>query len=129
MFNPGFLEPMECLPVRKLPEGPSWTYEIKLDSYRIEAVPTGLRLTKEPADAKLDPHPNSFPGQIVEPSAVSAMNPLRRLPTLWADTPLTSRAKNHHKPVSSFPHQLIKYHFTGIRHQCSLSHCHPPETA
>jgi DNA ligase D-like protein (predicted ligase) len=29
---------MECLPVTKLPEGPEWTYEIKLDGFRIEAV-------------------------------------------------------------------------------------------
>jgi len=25
-----FIESMECLPVAKLPEGPEWTYEIKL---------------------------------------------------------------------------------------------------
>jgi DNA ligase D-like protein (predicted ligase) len=30
----GFLEPMECLAVPKLPEGPEWVYEIKLDGYR-----------------------------------------------------------------------------------------------
>lgn len=29
---------MECLPVLKIPEGPEWTYEIKLDGYRLEAV-------------------------------------------------------------------------------------------
>jgi bifunctional non-homologous end joining protein LigD len=29
---------MECLPVAKLPEGPEWSYEIKLDGYRLEAV-------------------------------------------------------------------------------------------
>jgi bifunctional non-homologous end joining protein LigD len=29
---------MDCLPVSKLPEGPEWTYEIKLDGYRLEAV-------------------------------------------------------------------------------------------
>jgi ATP-dependent DNA ligase len=29
---------MECLPVPKLPQGPEWTYEIKLDGYRLEAV-------------------------------------------------------------------------------------------
>ena len=33
-----FIEPMECLPVAKIPEGPDWTYEIKLDGYRLEAV-------------------------------------------------------------------------------------------
>ena len=29
---------MECLPVSALPEGAEWTYEIKLDGYRLEAV-------------------------------------------------------------------------------------------
>jgi len=33
-----FIEPMECLPVAKLPEGPEWTYEIKLDGYHLEVV-------------------------------------------------------------------------------------------
>ena len=30
----GFVEPMECLAVAKLPDGPDWVYEIKLDGYR-----------------------------------------------------------------------------------------------
>jgi DNA ligase D-like protein (predicted ligase) len=29
-----FIEPMLCLAVEKLPEGPAWQYEIKLDGYR-----------------------------------------------------------------------------------------------
>jgi DNA ligase D-like protein (predicted ligase) len=33
-----FVESMECLPVASLPEGPQWTYEIKLDGYRLEAL-------------------------------------------------------------------------------------------
>jgi ATP-dependent DNA ligase len=33
-----FIESMECLPVSKLPDGPEWTYEIKLDGFRLEAV-------------------------------------------------------------------------------------------
>jgi DNA ligase D-like protein (predicted ligase) len=33
-----FIESMECLPVAKLPEGPGWSYEVKLDGYRLEAV-------------------------------------------------------------------------------------------
>jgi DNA ligase D-like protein (predicted ligase) len=33
-----FIESMECLPVAKLPDGPGWTWEIKLDGYRLEAV-------------------------------------------------------------------------------------------
>ena len=31
----GFIETMGCLPVSKLPEGPKWTYEIKLDGERL----------------------------------------------------------------------------------------------
>ena len=34
----GFIETMDCLPVSKLPEGPEWTFELKLDGYRLEAV-------------------------------------------------------------------------------------------
>jgi DNA ligase D-like protein (predicted ligase) len=29
---------MDCLPVTEVPAGPGWTYEIKLDGYRLEAV-------------------------------------------------------------------------------------------
>jgi ATP-dependent DNA ligase len=40
-----FIETMDCLPVSKLPEGPEWTYEIKLDGYRLEAVRAAGRTT------------------------------------------------------------------------------------
>jgi DNA ligase D-like protein (predicted ligase) len=40
-----FIEPMECLPVEKIPEGEVWTYELKLDGYRLEAVKTGGKVT------------------------------------------------------------------------------------
>lgn len=33
-----FIQPMECLMVAKLPEGPEWSYEIKLDGYRAQAL-------------------------------------------------------------------------------------------
>jgi bifunctional non-homologous end joining protein LigD len=36
---------MECLPVEKIPEGDAWTYELKLDGYRMIAVKSGGRLT------------------------------------------------------------------------------------
>ena len=35
-----FIEPMLCLPVEKLPEGPAWLYEVKLDGYRAIGVRT-----------------------------------------------------------------------------------------
>jgi ATP-dependent DNA ligase len=40
-----FIEPMECLPVDRIPEGHLWSYELKLDGYRIVAVRTGGRVT------------------------------------------------------------------------------------
>jgi ATP-dependent DNA ligase len=36
---------MDCLPVSKLHEGPEWTYETKLDGYRLEAVRRAGRTT------------------------------------------------------------------------------------
>ena len=33
-----FIEPMECALVPKFPEGPQWTYEVKLDGYRAIGV-------------------------------------------------------------------------------------------
>jgi ATP-dependent DNA ligase len=41
----GSIETMDCLPVAKLPEGPKWTYEIKLDGYRLEVVRHGRDIT------------------------------------------------------------------------------------
>src|SRR5580700_3466380 len=35
-----FVEPMLCLAVDKLPEGPAWQYEVKLDGYRAIGVRT-----------------------------------------------------------------------------------------
>jgi ATP-dependent DNA ligase len=40
-----FIETMECLPVTKMPDGPEWTYEIKLDGFRLEAVKTSGETT------------------------------------------------------------------------------------
>ena len=48
-----FLEPMECLPVAKLPEGTVWTWEIKLDGWRMEVVKTGRTLTLYSRRAKV----------------------------------------------------------------------------
>jgi DNA ligase D-like protein (predicted ligase) len=36
---------MECLPVSKIPVGPRWTYEIKLDGYRLEVVKAKGKIT------------------------------------------------------------------------------------
>jgi ATP-dependent DNA ligase len=36
---------MECLPVSKIPEGTQWTYEIKLDGYRLEVVKDKREIT------------------------------------------------------------------------------------
>ena len=39
-----FIEPMECLAVTKLPDGPEWVYEIKLGGYRPVAVKSDSKL-------------------------------------------------------------------------------------
>src|SRR5215472_16459427 len=41
----GFVEPMECLAVSRLPEGPEWVYEIKLDGYRALAINSNGKLS------------------------------------------------------------------------------------
>jgi len=33
-----FIEPMECALVANIPEGPGWTYEVKLDGYHAIGV-------------------------------------------------------------------------------------------
>ena len=40
-----FVEPMECLAVGKLPSGPEWVYEIKLDGYRALAINASGKLS------------------------------------------------------------------------------------
>jgi bifunctional non-homologous end joining protein LigD len=40
-----FIEPMECLAVAKLPDGPEWVYEIKLDGYRVLPTKTKGKLS------------------------------------------------------------------------------------
>jgi ATP-dependent DNA ligase len=39
-----FIEPMECLPVEKIPEGNLWTYELKLYGYRLITVKTAGKI-------------------------------------------------------------------------------------
>jgi ATP-dependent DNA ligase len=43
-----FIEPMECALVSKLPEGPDWTYEVKLDGYRAIGVRTSRDTKRYP---------------------------------------------------------------------------------
>jgi ATP-dependent DNA ligase len=39
-----FVEPMDCLPVSKLPGGSKWLWELKLDGYRAIAIKTAGRV-------------------------------------------------------------------------------------
>jgi DNA ligase D-like protein (predicted ligase) len=43
--NAAFIEPMECLATAKLPDGPAWVWEIKLDGYRALTVKSGGKVT------------------------------------------------------------------------------------
>jgi DNA ligase D-like protein (predicted ligase) len=40
-----FIETMDCLGVKELPQGPEWTYEIKLDGYRVEVLKSAKTTT------------------------------------------------------------------------------------
>src|ERR1700753_3892154 len=40
-----FIDTMDCLPVPKVPTGEEWSYEIKLDGYRLEAVKSRGKVT------------------------------------------------------------------------------------
>ena len=39
-----FVEPMKCLPVSQLPEGPAWEYEVKFDGYRALGIKSAGRV-------------------------------------------------------------------------------------
>jgi DNA ligase D-like protein (predicted ligase) len=41
MPEPSFIDPMLAKRVEKLPEGPEWEYELKLDGYRLQAIKSG----------------------------------------------------------------------------------------
>ena len=57
-----FTEPMECKPVERLPEGEGWTYEVKLDGYRAQAIREAdtVRLLSRNAKSLTD----QFPGPV-----------------------------------------------------------------
>jgi len=42
--NAGFIEPMLLLRTERLPEGPEWLLELKLDGYRALAIKSGGKI-------------------------------------------------------------------------------------
>jgi ATP-dependent DNA ligase len=57
-----FTPPMECLPVKRLPEGPEWAYELKLDGFRAQAIrdSKGVRLLSRNGKDFSKKHPGVF---------------------------------------------------------------------
>ena len=47
-----FIPPMNCLAVAKLPTGPAWAYELKLDGYRAIAFKTSDRVQLKSRNGK-----------------------------------------------------------------------------
>ncbi len=45
ILKPAFIEPMQCKPVKELPEGGDWRFEIKFDGYRCVATKVGGKVT------------------------------------------------------------------------------------
>jgi hypothetical protein len=84
---------------------------------------------EKPADAQFYPHWNPLPRQILQLPPVAAVYAPRFLPAHWTTTRLARRSQHHNEPTVALDRQLIQYHFTGIRHQCSLFHRLLPETA
>ena len=52
-MNLRFSKPMECLSTKKLPTGEQWTYELKLDGFRVETVRTENRVILHSKQGKL----------------------------------------------------------------------------
>ena len=51
-MNVRFIKPMECLSAKKPPTGEGWTYEVKLDVFRVQAVRAQDRVTLYSKQAK-----------------------------------------------------------------------------
>ena len=68
--NLRFVSPMECLSVKKLPLGAQWTYEVKLDGFRIEAIRTEDRDHRKWSKRR-DETPPPYTFWTVSPSTVS----------------------------------------------------------
>jgi hypothetical protein len=77
----GFIETMDCLPVKEVPEGPEWTYELKLDGYRLEPVRSDRRFRLIPHRSAHGPLPRNlgaFCGQIAPMVAVLPVVPAHK---------------------------------------------------
>jgi len=114
-----FVEPMECLPVSKLPEGSQWVYEIKLDGYRAVAVKTGGKVSlfsrnRKPLNKKF-PHIveglGDLPDETVIDGEVVALDGAGR-----PDFNLLQNFRDAAPQIVYYAFDLLAYHGRDVTH-------------
>src|ERR1035438_9948177 len=88
-----------------------------------------LNSAEESPDPKQDKNGNTFPGQIAQMTAISAMNPPRSLAAGGATTLLAGGSQHHYQPALPHSLQFMQDNLSGIWNQCPMSHRRIPETA
>src|ERR1035441_3161240 len=88
-----------------------------------------LNSAEESPDPKQDTNGNTFPGQIAQMTAISAVNPPRSLAARGATTLLAGGSQHHYQLALPHGLQFMQHNLPGIWNQCPMSHRCIPETA